>query len=163
MGSTSGGKAFSLTRYHSFIKFGVVGAVGIAVNEGLLLAFQAAGVYLLLASVLAIEISIVSNFFMNDLWTFKDRRSGTMAARFTKFNALMLAGLVVNVGVLDAGVDYLGMVAAIANLLGIAAAFLFRYGLSVKYAWMRTESIEGAETPIARPAAEPATGPAQRS
>ena len=90
----------------------------------------------------AIEVSIVTNFFMNDLWTFSDRRSGKMASRLGKFNLLMLVGLVVNTAVLDAGTDYLAMSVAIANLVGIAVAFVVRYLLSVKYAWTGYDPLE---------------------
>jgi dolichol-phosphate mannosyltransferase len=133
---------FSLAYFRHFIKFGVVGAIGVVVNEGLLFLFQSAGVYFLLAGAVAIEISILSNFVLNDLWTFKDRRSGNAASRLVKFNILMLAGLVLNLAILYAGVDYFGMTAEVANLVGIAAAFFLRYALSVKYAWMRTERVE---------------------
>ena len=142
----------SSDNYGSFAKFMVVGAVGVIVNEGLLLTLQATGMYLLYASVIAIEVSILSNFFLNDLWTFRDRRSGSMAGRLVKFNLLMLAGLVVNAAVLDLGVDY-GISAAVANLIGIGVAFVVRYALSVKYAWMSTESIETGQTPVSRPLA----------
>lgn len=140
--------------YSSFVKFMIVGATGVVVNEGLLLAFQSWGIFLLYASAAAIEISILSNFVMNDLWTFKDRRSGHFAVRLAKFNALMLIGLVVNVAVVDVGTLYFGFAAAMTNLVGIGAAFLLRYALSVRYAWMRTESIEGA-TPEPSPVATP--------
>jgi dolichol-phosphate mannosyltransferase len=136
MASTAGKTAFSsLHNLRSFVKFAIVGGVGVVVNEGLLLALIAAGLYLLLASVIAIEVSIITNFFMNDLWTFKDRRSGHIAVRLGKFNLLMLVGLVVNTAVLDAGTGYFAMSAAVANLVGIAVAFVVRYLLSVKYAW----------------------------
>ncbi len=158
MTSSTGGRLFARAYSHSFTKFVVVGAIGVVVNEGLLIALQAAGVYLLLASASAIEASIISNFFLNDLWTFRDRRSGRMAVRLAKFNVLMLAGLVVNTAVLDVGVDYFGMAAAIANLFGIGAAFIVRYALSVRYAWMRMESIEeGHPAPFSKPMAVPNT------
>lgn len=137
--------------YASMVKFAVVGGIGVGVNEGLLLALQGAGIYLLYASVVAIEVSILSNFMLNDLWTFRDRRSGRLVVRLAKFNALMLVGLVVNTAVLDIGVDYLGQTAAIANLVGIAVAFAVRYALSIKYAWMRTESIETGRPAASRP------------
>ena len=140
--------------YGSFVKFMIVGASAVVVNEGLLLAFQSWGLFLLYASAAAIEISILTNFVMNDLWTFKDRRSGHFAVRLAKFNALMLIGLVVNVAVVDVGTLYFGFAAAITNLAGIGAAFLLRYALSVRYAWMRTENIEGA-TPEPSPVATP--------
>jgi dolichol-phosphate mannosyltransferase len=129
------------------LKFAVVGAVGVAVNEGLLLALLGAGVYLLAASVIAIEISILSNFVLNDLWTFKDRRTGTTGGRLLKFNALMLVGLVINTAVLDIGTAYLGMAASVANLVGIAVAFVVRYVLSVRYAWMKPEGEPGRASP----------------
>lgn len=127
----------------SFLKFSIVGATGVVVNEGLLIAFLSMGIYLLYASAAAIEVSILTNFILNDLWTFRDRRSGHFAVRLVKFNALMLVGLAVNLAVVDVGTFYFGIAAAIANLVGIGAAFILRYVLSVKYAWMRTESIEG--------------------
>jgi dolichol-phosphate mannosyltransferase len=123
--------------YKSFLKFAIVGAIGVAVNEGLLIAIQGVGVYFLYAGAISIEVSILSNFVLNDLWTFKDRRSGSAAARLVKFNALMLAGLALNLAVLYAGTVEFGMSAEIANLVGIAAAFVLRYALSVKYAWMK--------------------------
>jgi dolichol-phosphate mannosyltransferase len=156
--ATSGrSKFFTLTYFRSFVKFSIVGAIGVAVNEGLLILFyRSLGLYLLTASAAAIEISILSNFVLNDLWTFRDRRSGRAAVRLVKFNVLMLAGLVVNLAVLDAGTTYLGIQAEIANLLGIAAAFFLRYALSVRYAWMRVEAVEEGE---ATPALEPLAGP----
>ncbi len=137
----------------------MVGLIGVGVNEGLLIFLdKSMGVNLLAAGAIAIEVSILSNFVLNDLWTFRDRRTGRAAVRLAKFNALMLAGLVVNLGVLDLGTAYLGIDAAVSNLVGIAAAFFLRYALSVKYAWMRVESIEegqpaGVDKPLAGPEA----------
>jgi dolichol-phosphate mannosyltransferase len=153
-------KLFSLAYFRSFIKFSIVGASGVVVNEGLLIAFLSIGIYLLYASAAAIEISILTNFVMNDLWTFRDRRSGHLAVRLAKFNGLMLAGLVVNLLVVDVGTLYFGIAAAIANLVGIGAAFFLRYALSVKYAWMRTENIEGATAQVSVPSSAPRTAEA---
>jgi dolichol-phosphate mannosyltransferase len=158
MTTTGKSSIFSFAYYRSFIKFVIVGAIGVVVNEGLLIFMQSMGVYLLYAGAIAIEISIISNFILNDLWTFKDRRSGNAAVRLAKFNALMLAGLVINLAVLDVGTVYFSIHYAIANLIGIAAAFFVRYALSVKYAWMRIPRIEeGKVTPVPEPAAGPQT------
>ena len=154
----SGGKPslFSLAYHHHFVKFAIVGAIGVVVNEGLLIFIRSTGVYYLTAGAVSIEVSILSNFVLNDLWTFRDRRTGSVAVRLVKFNALMIAGLVLNLAVLYAGVDYLGMTPEVANLVGIAAAFFLRYALSVRYAWMRLESIEEGHT---APTAERLTSP----
>jgi dolichol-phosphate mannosyltransferase len=155
---TSTGKPtiFTLAYFKSFIKFNVVGLTGVFVNEGLLIGLQAIGVYLLTASSIAIEVSILSNFVLNDFWTFRDRRTGRLAVRLVKFNVLMLVGLVVNLLIIYLATTYFGIHYALANLGGIAAAFLLRYGLSVKYAWMREENIEGAR-PV--PVSQPVEGP----
>lgn len=142
MTTSATGRFFTLDYYRPFIKFSIVGATGVVVNEGLLVLIQSMGVYFLYAGAAAIEISILTNFVMNDLWTFRDRRTGHFAVRLVKFNLLMLAGLVVNLAVLDVGTAYFGIASAVANLIGIGAAFFLRYVLSVKYAWMRIESVE---------------------
>ncbi|HYW82865.1 MAG TPA: GtrA family protein [Spirochaetia bacterium] len=152
MTSSSKASVFSLAYHHHFVKFAIVGAIGIVVNEGLLILIKSGGVYYLDAGAVAIEVSILSNFVLNDLWTFRDRRSGHTVFRLVKFNALMFAGLALNLAVLYAGVDYFGMTPEIANLVGIAVAFFLRYGLSVRYAWMRIESTEeGRAAPIPQP------------
>lgn len=65
-----------------FVRFGIVGATGVAVN----LAFMALGLYLFsalepslregLASALGIAVSVLSNFLLNDAWTWGDRDKG---------------------------------------------------------------------------------------
>ena len=130
---------FNLGYWQRFIKFNLVGLTGVLVNEGLLVLFVSSGVYYLYASAIAIEASIISNFVLNDLWTFRDRRHGHVVARLLKFNGLMLVGLAVNLAILYLGTDIMNINYAVSNLLGIAVAFLVRYWLSVKYAWIKKE------------------------
>ena len=129
----------SLGYWRRFMKFNLVGLTGVVVNEGLLVLLVSYGVYYIYASAIAIEVSIISNFVLNDLWTFRDRRHGHAAIRFLKFNGLMLVGLAVNLVILYFGTDYLKINYAVSNLAGIAVAFLVRYWLSVKYAWIKRE------------------------
>lgn len=130
---------FTIDYWRRFIKFNLVGLTGVLVNEGLLVLLAAGGLYYIYASAIAIEVSIISNFVLNDFWTFRDRRHGHVVTRLLKFNGLMLIGLVVNLLILYAGTAYLGVNYALSNLLGIVAAFLVRYWLSVKYAWIKKE------------------------
>lgn len=132
-------RIFTLTYWKRFIKFNVVGLSGVGVNEGLLILLAASGAYYVYASVVAIEVSIASNFLLNDFWTFRDRRHGHIVVRFLKFNGLMLIGLVVNLAILFAGTSYLSVNYALSNLFGIGAAFLVRYWLSLKYTWIKKE------------------------
>ena len=130
---------FTLDYWGRFIKFNLVGLTGVLVNEGLLVLLVYAGFYYIYASAVAIEISILSNFVLNDFWTFRDRRHGRIATRLLKFNGLMLIGLAVNLAILYLGTDYLSVNYAVSNLVGIGVAFLVRYWLSVRYAWIKKE------------------------
>lgn len=131
-------KVLSLDYWVNFIKFNIVGITGVPVNEGLYLLLKAY-VYYLFADVVAIEVSIVTNFLLNDYWTFRDRRHGHMAVRFAKFNGLMLVGLVANVLILYSLTAYLYVPSELSNLAGIGAASLLRYWLSIRFTWIKKE------------------------
>ena len=80
-----------------FVKFGVVGASGVAVNLGSLwLLADGLEMHDNLASALAIELSVLSNFALNDLWTFSDRREEGrgLLARLGRFHAVTGVGAV---------------------------------------------------------------------
>jgi putative flippase GtrA len=145
-------RTLDLEHVRNFIKFNIVGLSGILVNEGLLILLTMTGIYYLYSSAVAIEASIISNFILNDSWTFRHRRAGHAGVRFLKFNLLMLLGLVVNLAIVYYATTYYGVHYAISNLVGIAAAFLLRYSLSVRYTWMKVAVIEkGTADPPSRP------------
>ena len=145
-------RLFEPQAWTQFIKFNLVGLSGVLVNEGVLLLLVSAGSYYLYASVVAIELSIISNFLLNDYWTFRERRHGHIVVRMLKFNALMIAGLLVNLAILYAGTELAGINYAVSNLVGIAGAFVVRYWLSVRYAWVKkgeesVKPLSGNEVP----------------
>ena len=59
-------------RLTQIIKFAVVGGSGVVVNLGALALLRSIGLGDNLASAIAIEISIISNFVLNDRWTFRE-------------------------------------------------------------------------------------------
>src|SRR5687767_11146527 len=77
-----------------FIKFGAVGATGVVVNLGCLALLRRLGVHTNIASAIAIELSILSNFLINHLWTFGDRRGGgpSLGQHLTRFHLVSLVG-----------------------------------------------------------------------
>ncbi|MEW6141699.1 MAG: GtrA family protein [Chloroflexota bacterium] len=122
-----------------FLKFCLVGASGVVVNEGLLwLLKQFAGLPLPLASVISIETSIISNFILNDYFTFRDRRgrgARSFLARLGKFNVVSLAGLGINMGFLLVLTYLLGVHYLISNLVGIALALIWNYLVNLRWTW----------------------------
>jgi putative flippase GtrA len=79
-----------------FVKFCAVGASGVVVNLGILAVLRNFDVRSSYASAIAIEVSILTNFIMNEWWTFRDRRheSGFLA-RTTRFQVVSHLGALV--------------------------------------------------------------------
>jgi dolichol-phosphate mannosyltransferase len=124
--------------YKRLLKFIGVGLSGVVVNEGILALVKTLfnwNQYVRLIP--GIEVSIITNFLLNDAFTFADRRMGKRSSfitRLLKFQLIALAGAFINWGIgtllISLGVnDYL------ANFIGIVIAFLWNYFLSTVWAW----------------------------
>jgi len=122
-----------------FIKYCLVGASGVFVNMGLLwLLTEVGGLYYLFSAAFSIETSILTNFTLNDRFTFPDRRAkGTrqFVTRLAKFNLVSLAGLGVNLSVLWFLTSVAGMYYLLSNLCGIAVATLWNYLVNFWWTW----------------------------
>jgi dolichol-phosphate mannosyltransferase len=117
------------------VKFAVVGAIGTGVNEGV----AALIMYLLgnytAAFVGGIEVSILSNFVLNDLWTFRDRRSGRWYHRLLRYHAMVApAGLTIFF-VAEILARMFKVYALLALFIGILAGFIVNYTLSSRNVW----------------------------
>ncbi len=138
-----------------FVKFCIVGASGVLVNEGLLwLLTEFAGLFYLVSSAIGIELSIVTNFILNELWTFRDRsrNRGGSFNRGVRFNLVSFGGLAINMAVLfmlvTGGFHYL-----YSNLVGIACAVIWNYVVNLKWTWSEG-SFGGFRLPETRAGAE---------
>ena len=119
-----------------FQKFLVVGAVGLAVNQGMLVALHDLGnLDLLVASPLAIVASMIVTFMLNEFWTWHDRGSGRIATRALPYALINTGGLVINTGLLSALVDQAGMHYFVANLIGAGAAAVWNFALNNAITW----------------------------
>ena len=129
--------------FRRLVKFFTVGATGVVVNQGLLwLLTDRIGMYYLYSALISIESSIISNFILNDIWTFRDIRSlaGSVFHRFIKYNILCIAGAALNYVILWSLTDFAHLNYLISNLCGIAAAATWNYLISLKWAWARKPS-----------------------
>ncbi|MBI2372481.1 MAG: GtrA family protein [Deltaproteobacteria bacterium] len=77
-----------------FLKFAAVGLSGVVVNLGFLAVFaDLFEIHANVSSALAIELSILSNFMINELWTFRDRTTeGRAMGRMARFHLVALVG-----------------------------------------------------------------------
>ncbi len=116
------------------VRFSVVGALGVVVNSvALFAAHGIAGLPLLVASPLAVEVAILHNFLWNERWTF--RANGLSLLRLGKFNLTSLGGLLITSGVLYLLVVYAQIHYLLANLVGILLATAWNFMASVLWTW----------------------------
>jgi dolichol-phosphate mannosyltransferase len=123
-----------------FLKFSVVGGSGVFVNMGLLTFLTSAGLGYLSSGVFAVETAIVTNFLLNDLWTFSDfskKQPGLIrrVMRLLKFNIICAGGAVINLGILWALTELGGLHYLLSNLFGIVAATAWNYGINANMTW----------------------------
>lgn len=137
------------------IKYAIVGGLGTVVNEGVLLLLKPV-LPIAVSLALAIEFSILFNFLLNDVWTFKKERVGSFLNRMVKFHVSSLVGGVVQYAVVIAlillilpygnltsilfllffsSVHLSSIYLAIMNFIGVVAGFGVRFVLSIKYVW----------------------------
>ncbi len=120
------------------IKFVAVGASGTVVNLGLLaLLREGAGLHYLFSGAIAFEVSIVSNFILNDRFTFSDRRrtEGGFLGRLWRFNATSLGGFVIYLGILALLTEVVGLHYLVSAAVGIVAAFGWNFLVNSAWTW----------------------------
>ena len=95
----------------SFIKFGVVGFVGYLVNALGLELFYYLGLSAGIAAALGAELSIISNFTWNNLWTFSSKKISGVAnivKKFLAFNLTSAGAVIIQFIVVGLGTRFFG-------------------------------------------------------
>jgi putative flippase GtrA len=142
--------------YTTLLKFLVVGAIGFFVNQFFLfllydtpvlwflpkaetqadVLFVTVGdVRLLIASIVAVEISIVSNFFFHDRWTFRDRQKKPLPIRFAQFNLTSFGSPVISVATINVLTPNFGIHYFISNSIGIALGMSWNWLWNTRLVW----------------------------
>ncbi len=130
-----------------FIRFGLVGLTGVFVDMTILYLLSdpsTLALPLTRSKIIAGEIAIFNNFLWNDAWTFADvatQQKGwhQRLKRFLKFNIICLAGLVINVLVLNVVFNLVISNRYIANLIAILVATVWNFWVNLKLSWRVTQ------------------------
>ena len=127
------------------VRFLLVGASGAIVNLGVLaLLLEVVGARVLPAKVAAIELSILWNFYLNDRYTFHDRRDGAWTRRLAKYNLVALVGLVIQLGISGLADDVMvrllslneiGRLRYLGQATGIVAATAWNFLSNLLWTW----------------------------
>jgi dolichol-phosphate mannosyltransferase len=124
-------------KLQEFIKFAIVGGSGVLVNMGLLFILtRFLSVRLEIASPIAIEVSILSNFTLNNLWTFKKRNTHVpFWSRLFRYHLVTGLAGIVNYLVLLLFVNSFGLHDMLSNLIGILIGTIITYSLNSLWTW----------------------------
>jgi putative flippase GtrA len=132
-------------------RFLVVGGISYVVNQVLLIALYDGAfaslprggegltnvfdLPLLLASTIALEVSILVRFALNDRWTFRDRRTKPLAARFYQSNFTSFGGPLISLATVNILTPYFGVSYLISNSLGILLGLAWNWLWSTRLVW----------------------------
>jgi dolichol-phosphate mannosyltransferase len=130
-----------------FVRFGVVGGIGAVINMAILyLLVHYGGWNHMAAAVVATETAILSNFVLNDRWTFRDALPGIRwGGRLLRYNAIACGGALISLGVLAALTLGAGMHYLVANAIAIGAGTIWNYVINSRITWNLTHL--GARSP----------------
>jgi dolichol-phosphate mannosyltransferase len=123
--------------FHRMINFLFVGLTGVFVNLGLLYILTESGMYYVTSGVIAIEMSIISNFFLNDSFVFDDIliTENTRAKRFVMYHIVSMVGVIINLASMIIFTEWFGFYYLISSLIGIVVAFSWNFVVNRRYTW----------------------------
>jgi putative flippase GtrA len=120
-------------------RFFVVGVLAAGLQSALLWAFVEVGdLYYLLAAVVAIEITILSQYVLNNAWTFEDRSNDGLwpfLGGLFRTNLVRGTAIPLQTGLLFVFVDALGLMYLAANLVAVFLSGFYRYALDARWTW----------------------------
>jgi len=135
----------------TLVRFLAVGLVSYVVNQAALYAlydrllrgfdatiatpFGSIGGRLLVASIVALEVSILVRFVLNDCWTFAEHREAPLLRRFYRFNAGSLASPVFALAAVNVLTPVVGVSYLLANSLGIVVGLAWNWVCSNRLVW----------------------------
>ncbi len=127
------------------LKFGTVGASGIVVNMGTLYLLTESGLIpYFIASIIAIELSILSNFTINYLWTWRDRHdAGTVWAKLARYHIVVgITAYLGNYMILIGLTELVGLHYLLSNIIGIGVAMMANFVINDLWTFRKRESAQ---------------------
>jgi len=121
------------------VRFVLVGVTGVGVNT-LVVWISTAGLHLqtTVAGVLAAALSTLTNFTLNNFFTWSDRRSSDLrvvAGRLVRYYVTTGGGNLIYLAVLTVLVEILGIRLFLANFVAIGTGGVFNYWMHNVWTW----------------------------
>jgi putative flippase GtrA len=112
-----------------FLKYGIVGVLGLVVDMGLFyLLHRMLDMNYILANIISSSVAVIHNFILNSFFTFKVKDK--MLQRFATFYLIALAGMALSSGLLALMIDVLRMDSMIAKMISVLVVAVLQYFLN---------------------------------
>ena len=120
-----------------FMKYSLVGVSGVFVNLGLYLFLtRYYEISEIVAPLIAIESALISNFILNNFWTFGKRiTQSRIRVKFVKFHLVSGFSALINYSAFIALFLVFGLYDILANLIGIGLAAIVNYLINSNWTW----------------------------
>jgi dolichol-phosphate mannosyltransferase len=128
-------------RYGNFKKFLVVGGVGFIINTVILeFSVNAIGLQPAVGSIIGAECAIVSNFFLNNAWTFRDQtiEKGKRLTKLLQFNTAALGAILIQATSVFFGDKIFGdSWYRLFYVIGVGIGLIYNYIMYSKVIWKK--------------------------
>ncbi len=129
-----------MKRHKRIIKFGVVGTIGFLLNTTGLEVFVKSGLHPAMAGAMGAEIAIISNFILNNFWTFKENKIHikNIPLKFIQFNTTSVGAILIQAGTIWTGVHFFGFEHyRYAYLVGVLIGMFWNYTMYSRVIWSK--------------------------
>jgi dolichol-phosphate mannosyltransferase len=135
-----------LERSAQFFRFCVVGGIGFIINTiGLRFFAEVAHWHPAIASAVGAEFAIVSNFILNNFWTFQEKKITVplrMLFKFIQFNLTSLGAVVIQYVVVRIGVEIFGRpLYMVYFVIAVLIGLVWNYFMYSKVIWKKKEEM----------------------
>lgn len=119
---------------HQFSRYVAVGTIGFVVDAALLWMLMEWGLDAYLARGISFPVAVFTTWYLNRLWTFRDRPGSAIAKQLYRYFAIQSFGLILNLAVYAVTISLLG-----ASQLNAMAGLAFgsALGLVANFSGMR--------------------------
>lgn len=134
------GERVQMTIHGSFGKFLVVGSIGFVINTTILEVMVRLGFHPALGSGIGAELAIISNFFLNNSWTFGSQKARGMRSlgKFFQFNMTSVGAILIQAGSVWVGTTLFGVEQyRWFYLIGVGIGLIWNYTMYSKVIWKK--------------------------
>ena len=118
------------------IKFCMVGLLGVGVNLGILYFLTSLGLYYMISGAISIEISLLTNFFLNRAWTFKEEaKYVSMKNAIAKDHITRAIGILIQFASLYVFTELFNMYYILSMTIGIIISTIWNFVGNSRWVW----------------------------